>query len=338
MPTLAFDVRYDNGAGIGLQVDAGIYVEIYENEVTLKDTRTKGTDPKTTVVELQDGAGYLYRTIVDLTGYLIGPVRAVWHATKNSSPISDFAEVLDWPTMPGAFTSKSVSDYIAAKLGAPVIGVELVPTQVSVLIQESLRTYNTLVGRQRKKKLTLGSAQQGYPLPDVGSRGVCKVEFVKRNGIPLLSDPFFGREFARNSPMDFDAYALGNSYWKAMQRVGSQEPDWHWDQTARTLYVDMGPANMSLQTMYDVTYWYYEDIGIQEIPSTHVQVFLDLALGSAKMLVGEMRDKFGGSGPGPGGGVTMNGAALKGEGQQMMEAARATLTAIGMADVVPEFG
>ena len=338
MPTIAFDVRYDDGTGNGLQVDAGIYVELYENEETLKDTRVKGTSPMTSVVELQDGAGYLYRTIVDLTNYLVGKVKAVWHATKDSNAIADFTEVLDWPSAPGAFTSSYIRKYVLAKLGSPVVGIELTDGQTVILVDEAVRIYNTFVGRQQKKHLTLTLGVQGYALPNVGSRGVCKVDFTRKGGHPFISDPFFGREFARNQPTDFDQYVMGISYWKALQRVGGQECDWLWDPIERKLYVDLGPSNQGTEALWDATYWYYEDVPIQEIPAHHHQYVLDLSLALAKKMVGEMREKYGGSVPSPGGGIQMNGTQLKQEGETLEERTRATLINIGCSEVVPEFG
>lgn len=338
MPTLTFDVRYDDGSGNGVQVDPTISVNIYEDLDTLKTTRIKGTDAVTSIVEVQDAQGYLYRTVVELTGFVIGPVKAVWSATLGSNPIPAFSEVIDWPGDED-FSGTSVKQYILDFLGHPTVQVELTASQIQQVTKTALRTYNRYVGRLRKGVLDLIAGQATYSADVASTRGVVKCEFTRKHGTPLISDPLFGREYPKGSgSLDFDQFVLGDAHWKQVLRVASQEPEWDYDSVLKKVLVNVGSNEILQSGLWNVNYWYYENVAVQDIPEQHKQVYLDLCLGLAMQLLSRVRGKYGGAVLAPGSSVTMDAAQLAQEGAERVKEAEIVLRSIGSADIVPEYG
>lgn len=338
MPTLTFDVRYDDGSGNGVQVDSTISVNIYEDLETLKTTRVKGTDATTSIVEVQDANGYLYRTIVNLTGYVIGPVKAVWTAALNSNPIPEFTETIDWP---GAedFSGTSVKQYVLGMLGHPTVQIELTSGQVQEIAKTALRTYNRLVGRLRKGVIELVQGVATYSAEVASPRGVVKCEFTRKHGTPLISDPLFGREYPRGSgSIDYDQYVLGDAHWKQVLRTASQEPEWDYDSVLKKVLINVGSNEIVQSGMWNVNYWYYENVAIQDIPEQHKQVFLDLCLGLSMQVLSRVRGKYGGSVLAPGSPVTLDAASMMQDGTERVRDAETKLQAIGSSEIVPEYG
>lgn len=341
MPSLAFDVRYTDGAGDGVQVDPGISVVLYEDAEGLsnvKETRTLGTQQLSSIVELTDDKGYLYRTVVDVTEYAKAKVKAEWTAKVSGTSLQLYTEVLDYPGFAAVFTESYVKDYVFSMLGHPTVHVELTPGQMNQITGETLRVYNRYVAREERVAVKLVSGQYEYSIPQVTDRGVADVEFMRAEGLPYISDPVFGREFARAQPINFDTFILGIGHWKELLRVTSQEPDWEWDQKTRMLRISPGSQDLLQSDLWIVSVSFYSSVGIQEVPENHHDVFLQYALGRAKVVLGEMREKFGGSIPGPGGGLTMNASALKTEGNEQLREMERRMENIGFAGVVPRFG
>lgn len=340
MATLAFDVRYDNGAGVGLQVDPSIAIELREDANganTLKSNRTLGTDATVAIVELQDAHGYLYRTIVDVSSYVEAPVRATWTATKSGNPITAYVEVLDYPTT-SVFNGPFVRDYVLREFGYPTVSVEITGEQVNQCTQRALREYNRYVAREKRIALPLVKGKAGYDLNEVGTRGVARVEFTRRNFNPSLLSTEYGFSLPFAPGMQTDLFALGLEHRNTIEKITGNDPEWTFDPVTRKLWISLGSLDSLQVDLWAANVIYFENTPLQEIPEYHRQILLDLTTAYAKQIVGQVRDKYSGSVPGPSGGVKMKSSELVAEGKAEADTLLQQLRGIGAATVVPQYG
>lgn len=319
--TLIFDAVFADENGVGQQVDSDIKVEIYDVEGTLKETRLLGTDPNTEIKEASGGSGIFYTTTVDVTDYLVGAVTAKWYAKVGGTQVDPypFEETLPYPVS-GVFTENDIREYIRNFLGWPRVAVELEPSQYAYILQEALAFYNAYNPIMKFGVLDYVEGQDAYYLPDVPARGIFRVEFIRKMGSPYMTDPMFGREFPRGHPQDFDTYVLSTAHWKTLNRVGGLEPEWKWDRNTKTLYVSSGPpAGDSIISRYYITYYYYDDNALETIPSHHYRAIYRYCLALAKEVLAQVRGKFGGAVPAPGGQLTLNYSDLQSQAEQEKE-------------------
>lgn len=312
--TLIFDAIFADENNVGQAVDSDIYVELYagDDAVTPKETRTLGSDASTEIVQTSSGAGIFYTTSVDVSGYFIGPVTAKWYSKSATIPVDPypFIEVLTYPTS-GDLNETSIREYIRSMLGWPAVGVELQPGQYAHIMEEALGYYNQYVPVEQTGVVNFISGVYKYNLPDVPSRGVYRVEFVRAEGAPLVSDPLFGREYPRGQQLDFDQYNLGISIWKTIQRTTGQEPDWKWDRLNKDLYISLGGTNVNGPSgSFLITYHYFDDNALSQVPQMHFRALRRYCLALAKEVLAQIRGKFGGAVPAPGGQLTLNASEL----------------------------
>jgi hypothetical protein len=334
---LVFDVRFMNDLQQGQQVDSDLYVELWEDGgASAKETRTIGTDINANIIEAQDGSGYFYITTVDVGDYVEGDVTGKWYAKLAGNNIEPypFEETLSYP-YDTALNASTLKNYVLAKLGYPAVLVELSESShINTALTDALDIYNAFVGRENKLNVTMLSGQNRYILAEVGSRGVANVEFVRKTGTPLISDPLFGREYPRGQQLDFDQYQLGISFWETLMRSTGMEPDWIWKPDERALYLNIGQhEEVFAGGDYYITVTHYENLPVEQIPSNHHWWVKRYVLAVCKEILGRIRGKFGGQVPQPGGAVTLDGRELleesKAEKEDLEEKVR------GLGPVIP---
>jgi len=231
-------------------------------------------------------------------------------------------------------SSGTVKNYIRNMLGFPAVAVELTSEHYSVIMDEALSFYGQWVPMDRIIAVTLVLGQDAYPLPTLPQRGPFDVKFIRKEGVPLISDPLFGREYPRGQQLDFDQYVLGISFWETLNRVTSQEPEWWWDQQDKVLYVNIGGTNVAgASGNYFVGVRYFSSPALDAIREDHHRWFKQYSLATAKKILGQIRGKFSGQVPAPGGRFVLNADKLVAEGQREQD--KLELEARGMMPSVP---
>jgi hypothetical protein len=136
----------------------------------------------------------------------------------------------------------------------------------------------------------------------------------------LISDPLFGREYPRGQQLDFDQYVLGISFWEMLNRVTSQEPEWWWDHNSKTLYINIGGTNVAgASGNYFVMVRYFQSASLDKVRNDHFRWFKRYCLMQGKKILAEIRGKFSGQVPAPGGRFVLNKDDLIKEAKAMEE-------------------
>ncbi len=338
MLTLSFVVRYKDANGVGVAVDNNITVNLYEDSgANLVESRTLGQDENTAIVQLTDTDGVFYRTTVDVTNYLDAPVKAEWKASLNGAPLTDFVETKTYPKVE-TLTMFSLREQVLTFLGYPSVGVELSTQQFNSIVKRVMDQYNRFVGLQKVQSIDLVPQKFKYEVQDAGDRGVFRVDFIRRAGTPLISDPLFGREYPRGQQLDFDQYVLGIAHWKTILRVTSQEPEWYWDQAEKTLVITLGNQDFTGVNEWLAMAYYSKNITLEEIPSQHHRIITDYATALAKRVLARVRGKYSGTIPAPGGNITMDADALNNDAKEEIKELDEQLRSIGLAKAILEYG
>jgi hypothetical protein len=238
------------------------------------------------------------------------PQISVHNATKTSERILLASEILHW---------------ILRKLGWPKVSVELTEEQIAECIDDVLTEYNRFLPKLKYGNITLVGGQNYYKIPECG-RGILDVQFRKKEGNPVVSDPLFGRDYPRGSRIDFDNYVLSTSFFETLLKKTGQEPIWRWEPSdPLTLFINTGDYS---RTFYKVSYCYVVDNRLEEINPSYHDLFKRMALTRAKMVLGEVREKFGNSIITPSGNVNINGDKLKTEAFEAWEKLREELAGL----------
>jgi hypothetical protein len=338
---LIIDYRFvDPSTNLGVVVDPDIVLEVWESGASSATvTRVLGTDAGTTIVESLDSSGYFYSTLVDVAAFAIGQITTKWFAKVGGINLNPYPaiETLEYPT-PDALNFSLIKTYIFSKLGYPLVNVELANSAINTVIGESLRKYNRYVPRELTGTITLISNQNKYQLTNIPSRGVHRVTFVRKLPDTLFTSPYFGREFPRLGTIAFDEFVLGRMQLEQVRRTTGTDPDWRWDASTSTLYLTNGNYDGWVDpTQYYVEYRYYQDLSIEQVPFHHQDWFFRNCLAVAKGVLGEIRNKFSGNIPSPGGSMTVNGAQLLADSKEELAQADEDVRSMAWA-VAPVVG
>lgn len=336
MRLLVFDARFEDGGGQGQVVDGDIRVELYDSSPFLQATRLLGTDRNTHIVQSTDSNGVFYTTTVDVSLYPPGPVTAKWYAKRSFIPVDPypFVEVLPYPA--AVLGESELKDYVRTMLGFPAVIVELTGASYTAAIDKALGVYNQYLPRENSTTISLIPGQNKYPMPSLPNKGPTDVTFIRKEGLPIISDPLFGRAYPRVPMIQFDEYALTISYWETLNRITGQEPAWTWVPQTRDLYLNLGgndPAGEPPLGSYHVMVRYYESVSLDGVREEHVDWFRSMVLAVAKRILGRIRGKFSGVIPSPGKDVILDAQSLLDEGKQEEE--ELTEKARGMMPAVP---
>jgi hypothetical protein len=215
-----------------------------------------------------------------------------------------------------ALASDDIKSFVRARLGYPNVAVEIHESAWPEIEKEALRHFNTWSGSRTFGTVTLLQGQMAYTVNI--PRGPIRVEFIRAEGTPIISDPLFGRDYPRTQFIDFASYDLSLHYYNVLRRLTGVEPEWDWDEVNKLLYINIGSTNFQSGVgNYLVAYEYLADMTLAQVPKRYEQWLLEMALAVAKQIVGGTRRKFGGI-PGPQGVVQMDGQQLVDEGIKEM--------------------
>lgn len=144
----------------------------------------------------------------------------------------------------------------------------------------------------------------------------------------------YGGRMGRMAPAG--RYGFGDiAFWKqhdeAVNRITSNDPDWLWDEFNRTLVLAMPQGN------YEITYWKAYPYTLANLPNNYVHDFLRAAEGYARIILAEIRGKFGQQIPGPTGGAVTDAAEMRSAGDQMIRQVEERLENLPL-NAFPEFG
>jgi hypothetical protein len=221
----------------------------------------------------------------------------------------------------------SLNDYVQLQLGSGIIDLELDAEHLEAAYQKTLGTYRqraTNAFEESYNFLELAEDKNVYTLPDE----VQSVRQVFRRTIGNMNGPF-STSFDPFSSATLNTYLLNYN-----QAGGLATYDFY------TQYVELAarmfggfvnytfnPVTKDLQLIRDprgsgetILIWAYNlrpEIQLLQDHSTS-QWFKDYMIGACKMIIGEAREKFA-TLAGPQGGTALNGAAMKAEGQQIMD-------------------
>lgn len=121
-------------------------------------------------------------------------------------------------------------------------------------------------------------------------------------------------------------------YNEAQLRVTGSEPDWLWDETNRTLAISTpthGP--------YDITYIKAYPYTPGTLPQNYMRYFLEAVEGYARLMIADIRGKFGQQLPGPTGGTETDAGIQLQRGQDMIQKVEEALRKLPLQANV-EFG
>ena len=118
---------------------------------------------------------------------------------------------------------------------------------------------------------------------------------------------------------------------EAVQRAFGLEPDWHWDDDNKRLaiYCPGGP--------YDITYFKSYNYTRETLPEGFSSHFLKAAEGYARIILADIRGKFGAMIPGPTGGSSVESAEQRQRGETLVGTVEQSMQNMALMPG-PEFG
>jgi hypothetical protein len=224
-----------------------------------------------------------------------------------------------------------VFKYIKTMLGDGMIDVELDPDHLEIALDRALTRYRQKSPNAVEESylfLELIQDQNEYRLPDevITVRQVFRRAIGSRSGIGAggtLFEPFnlaYTNTYLMSGGMmgglaTYDAFA---GYQKLVGRMFGSYIEFLWKPTSHLLDILQRPFAQGEQILIQ-SYNYRPDWVL--LQDTYAKQWLkDYALATAKVMLGEARSKFSTiAGPG-GGGMQLNGAALKQEAEKSFEA------------------
>jgi len=288
---LVIEAAFRDKRGMAVTVDTDVQLDLFvPGEAAPEETITFSSDP---AIELQvRGTGTYYFARINPQDYAFDHrgIHAVWSA-KLGGQLLDPPMIVQTYQVPSTtekiLLRQEVIDWMKQKLGFPLVVVELNDAHLNNAVDQALEIYNRYIPLEKWAALTTVPSLQKYPLPEGPGRGVVDVQFIRAEGVPLISDPLFGREYPRGQQLDFNQYVLGISFFDTLLRVTSQEAEWDWDENE--------PSFLFIQTKaqsYKISYRYLLDRRIEQVlPSNH-DWFRRMSLAQAKTILGRVRAKY----------------------------------------------
>jgi hypothetical protein len=224
---------------------------------------------------------------------------------------------------------QEITDYIKALLGSGMVDVELDPIHYSIAIDKALAKY-----RQRSSNaveesfgfLTMNTDENSYRMPKevVEIRQLFRRSIGSRSGGGdggSLFEPFnlaYANTYllASTNMGGLATYYAFAGYQKMVGKMFGSEINFTYNKTNKMLTLMQRPRSGE-----EVLVWMYNyrpDFNLLSDPYAG-QWLKDYALATAKVILGEAREKFGQIAS-PQGGTTLNGSALKAEGKAEMDA------------------
>jgi hypothetical protein len=250
---------------------------------------------------------------------------------------------------------EEIADYVLARLGAPVVRVELDSQQLSIAIDEAIKRYERGAPKSEYEWFYFNTVPNvtRYKMPcDIGF--IRDVQFREAHNcfdgasaVEVMVDgttiPFYGSAFSnfglsvrasgypnRVGPahVDVGEWHLFQSYNKLFQRLSSREPSWEisGDHTITIFPIPKASRTVGVQYLQRKKDW----------GDTHHWI-KNYALALAKDMLGRIRSKYDRY-VSPSGGVTMDGPALIQEAREDMKELEENLMNLGNDHLLPIVG
>mgnify|MGYP007063422706 CR=1 FL=1 len=208
---------------------------------------------------------------------------------------------------------ETVRDYILARLGFPVVRVELTPFQIKSCIDEATTAlaYHAPLWTKQFATFEASAGQNLYELPPHVVDNISYVVYKKtllsiQSQAGTLEFDFFIKYFQDN--FLFNSFAIGDfyllqSHMEQIRKVLGQEGSW---EVINNKYLQLYPTPVMTPQEVMVEYRALSSDTIHPAYRNWIQKY---SLAIAKGLLGQIRSKYA-SIPGPGGGASLNGTAL----------------------------
>ena len=255
------------------------------------------------------GGTYSGRLLTDST-----PNGEINQDTLNKNTLSDTQEFKTF--------EEYIKDYILARLGFPVIRVELTPFQIKTCIDEACTklNYHAPLWALNYAAFDASNGVGVYELPPHIINNLSYVVYKKSllsTNYPAQSfesDAFisFFAGYQRNQYMNIGDFLLLQQHLEMMRKVLSNEGTFN---VINNKYVQLYPTPQATPTEVIVE---YRAIDSNTIHPFYLNWLQKYSLAISKTILGEVRSKYR-SLPSPGGGAILNGAELKKEGMQEKE-------------------
>lgn len=322
---IVFDARWKNSSGVGQEIDPDIEAHLcVEGTSTPVEIRRLGDLPESSVIKTTDDAGYYYLTVVNGANYAEGNITIHWYAKRNGAPIQPYPlDETQYNYANDTLDVPSVKNYIFSMLGYPVVDVELTDAQIGSVFRNAMALYSQWVPMEKVITFNMIAGQSDYKFADMPPEGPTTVDFIRAQGLPYINDVMFGYFFPNSRIVSFDEYAMSLSYWSMLRRVMGIEPEWNWDESTATLWINAGTRNLATPySQYVCMAKFFDTRTLGQVRHDHRQWFFDYSLALAKEILGRIRGKYSGIIPAPGGKVQMEYQLLLKESQE----SRAALT------------
>jgi hypothetical protein len=270
-----------------------------------------GSDDKNRLILMSENKGSdAYIGIFN--GETSNAIELVWGFESSDSGEDSKEEVFDY---------SYIFNYIREQLGAPTVPVELTDDQLRNCVSSAAGWYNYYRSdkKDRIKVFLKGNNADGYELPEEVPSEDDILEIILKPQYPILG----------YSGKDADDI-LNNIYIQHLYRnsnnVGQMLGDYYitlstqkdfenilgrnitWDFYNKKLFIHPDPKGMEVGIVFKSA------LSVNRINTD--TLIKSLALAKAKIVLGNIRSTFGGSIPGGGENIQLNGEALKAEGKE----------------------
>jgi len=213
-----------------------------------------------------------------------------------------------------ALTEPGLIEYVKNELGGGFWKVEISPPQIRAAIQDALKEYSRRIPLEGYGAISLSSTHSNYDLSaqDMGF-GVHTVNFIEPD--PRPSAIFYANllDVAPIRTSRFQDYDIFLRWRKTFMKVTSVQPEWHWDQNAKILWI-YNPIQDYKASMF----WYLPRT-LETVELAHERWVEKYILARSKYILGVNRSKFQGAIPGPSKEISTDGKDMKDEGKQELE-------------------
>tara|TARA_R110002051_G_scaffold163760_1_gene234978 strand:+ start:363 stop:1223 length:861 start_codon:yes stop_codon:yes gene_type:complete len=215
---------------------------------------------------------------------------------------------------------QTINDFVLARLGHPVVRVELTPYQIKTCIDEAITKleFHAPLWTLQFATFKATAGQNVYELPRYVLNNIEYVTYKKtlltiQSQAGTLEFDFFIKYFQDNFLMS--NFSVGDFYLlqqnlEMMRKVLSQEGSWN---VVDNKFLQIYP----MPVMNDTVIVQYRSVNSETIQPAYRNFIQKYAVAVAKTVLGQVRGKYTNL-PSPGGGATLNGAALIQEGTQEM--------------------
>ena len=213
---------------------------------------------------------------------------------------------------------QTVRDFVLARLGHPVVRVELTPYQIKTCIDEAITKleFHAPLWTLQFATFLATAGQNVYELPGYILNNIEYVTYKKtlltiQSAAGTLEFDFFIKYFQDNFLMS--NFSIGDFYLlqqnlEMMRKVLSQEGSWN---VVDNRFLQIYP----IPVMNDTVIVQYRAINSNTIQPAYRNWIQKYAVAVSKTVLGQVRGKYTNL-PSPGGGATLNGASLIDEGNK----------------------